>query len=98
MSSSSRPTLFHMLEKLLGKRLLVVVERDFGYEGELVAISHHPPGIWISEAEAVVLRSTVVNPVPQIVTKEKKHELFLHLNSVLRIEIAAESGKASERK
>lgn len=87
-----------MLEKLIGKRVLVVVERDFGYEGELVAISHHPPGIWISEAEAVVLRSTVVNPVPQVVTKEKKHELFLHLNSVLRIEIATESGKTSERK
>jgi len=39
-----------------------------------------------------------VNPVPQIVSKEKKHELFLNLNSVLRIEAASESGKASERK
>lgn len=96
--SSSRPTLFHMLERLVGKRVLVVVERDFGYEGELVAISHHPPGIWISEAEAIVLRSTVVNPIPQIVSKEKKHELFLHLNSVLRIEAASESGRTSERK
>jgi len=95
--SSSRPTLFHMLEKLLGKRVLVVVERDFGYEGELTAISHHPPGIWLSDAEAIVLRSTVVNPIPQVVTKERRHELFLHLNSVLRIETAAESGKASEK-
>lgn len=96
--SSSRPTLFHMLERLLGKRVLVVVERDFGYEGELAAVSHHPPGIWISEADAIVLRSTVVNPIPQIVGKEKKHELFLHLNSVLRIEAATESGRTSERK
>ncbi len=96
--SSSRPTLFHMLEKLLGKRVLVVVERDFGYEGELATISHHPPGIWLSDAEAIVLRSTVVNPVPQVVSKEKRHELFLHLNSVLRIEAASESGKTSERK
>jgi hypothetical protein len=87
-----------MLEKLVGKRVLVVVERDFGYEGELTGIAHHPPGIWLSEAEALVLRSTVVNPIPQIVSKEKKHELFLHLNSVLRIEAAAESGKTSERK
>jgi len=86
-----------MLEKLLGKRVLVVVERDFGYEGELTAISHHPPGIWLSDAEAIVLRSTVVNPIPQVVTKERRHELFLHLNSVLRIETAAESGKASEK-
>jgi predicted aconitase with swiveling domain len=85
-----------MLERLLGKRVLVVVERDFGYEGELATISHHPPGIWLSEAEAIVLRSTVVNPIPQVVSKEKKHELFLHLNSVLRIETAVESEKASE--
>lgn len=87
-----------MLEKLVGKRVLVVVERDFGYEGELATVSHHPPGIWLSDAEAIVLRSTVVNPIPQVVSKEKKHELFLHLNSVLRIETASESGKASEGK
>jgi len=90
--------LFHMLEKLIGKRVLVVVERDFGYEGELVAISHHPPGLWLSKAEAIVLRSTIVNPIPQVVSKEKKEELFLHLNSVLRLEAASESGKTSERK
>jgi len=87
-----------MLEKLVGKRVLAVVERDLGYEGELTAVSHHPPGIWLSEAEAIVLRSTVVNPIPQVVSKERKHELFLHLNSVLRIETASESGKTSERK
>ena len=96
--SSSRPTLFHMLEKLVGERVLVVVERDFGYEGELIAISHHPPGLWLSKAVAIVLRSTVVNPIPQIISKEKKQELFLHLNSVLRLEAASESGKTSERK
>ena len=87
-----------MLEKLVGKRVLVVVERDFGYEGELVAISHHPPGLWLSEAEAIVLRSTVVNPIPQVVSKEKKDELFLHLNSVLRLEATSASGKTSETK
>ena len=96
--SSPGPTLFHMLEKLVGKRVLVIVERDFGYEGELVVISHHPPGLWLSQAEAIVLRSTVVNPIPQVVNKEKKHELFLHLNSVLRIEAVPESGKISDKK
>jgi small nuclear ribonucleoprotein (snRNP)-like protein len=96
--SSSRPTLFHLLEKLVGKRVIVVVERDYGYEGELITISHHPPGIWISDADAIVLRSTVVNPIPQVISKEKKHELFVHLNSVLRIEAASESEKASERR
>jgi hypothetical protein len=86
-----------MFEKLVGKRVLVVVERDFGYEGELAAILHHPPGIWLSEAEAIVLRSTVVNPIPQIVSKEKRQELFVHLNSVLRVEAASESGRTSDR-
>ena len=96
--SSSAPTLFHLLERLLGKRVIVVLERDYGYEGELITISHHPPGIWISDAEAIVLRSTVVNPIPQVISKEKRHELFVHLNSVLRIEVASESGKPSERR
>jgi hypothetical protein len=84
--SSFRPTLFHMLEKAVGKRVLVVVEQELGYEGEFAAISRHPPGSWLSEAEAFVPRSTVVNPVPQIVSKEKTQELFVHLNSVLRLE------------
>jgi hypothetical protein len=61
-----------MLEKLVGKRVPVVVENDFGCEGELGVISHHPPSLWLSEAEAIVLRSTVVNPNPWIVSKEKK--------------------------
>ncbi len=74
------------------------MERDYGYEGELITISHHPPGIWISDADAIVLRSTVVNPIPQVISKEKKHELFVHLNSVLRIEASSESEKASERR
>jgi hypothetical protein len=87
-----------MLEEVLGKRVLVVVERDFGYEGELAAVWNHPPGIWLSDAEAIVLRSTVVNPIPQVVSEERKHEGFLHLNSVLGIEAAPESGKASERR
>jgi len=94
---ASRPTLFHMLEKVLGKRVLVVVERDSGYEGELAAVLHHPQDIWLTDAEWIVPRSTVVNPIPRVVSKERKDEVFLHLNSVLRIEAAPESGKTSER-
>jgi nitrogen fixation protein FixH len=84
--SSSRPTLSHMLEKPVGKRALVVVEHELGYEGEFAAIAHHPPGSWLSEAEAIVPRSTVMNPVPQIVVNEKRQQLFAHLNSVLGLE------------
>jgi len=67
--SSSGLTAFHSLEKLVGKPVLAVVERDLGYEGKLTAVSRHPLGIWLSEAEPIVLRSTVVDPIPQVVSK-----------------------------
>jgi len=81
------PTVFHFLEKHVGKRVIIILDRDFGYEGKIEAISHVPPGIWLSEAEAVVLRATIANPIPRIVSREKKSELFIHLNSVQRVEI-----------
>jgi len=78
-----------MLEKLIGKRVLAIMDRDFGFEGVLSAVSQSPAGIWLSDAEAVVLRSTLVSPIPQVVSREKKHELFIHLDSVLRLETVA---------
>lgn len=81
------PSIFHFLEKHVGRRVMVVVERDLGYEGRIEAVSHTPPGIWLSDVEAVVIRTTIANPVPRVASKEKKSELFLHLNSALRIEI-----------
>src|SRR2546425_11088739 len=79
---SASPTVFHMLERLVGKRVLAVINRDFGYEGRLAVVSHEPPGIWLTEAEAVILRSTVVSPVPQGGRRESKGETVLHLDSV----------------
>jgi hypothetical protein len=80
------PSVFHLLERNIGKRVLVIIDREFGYEGLVEAVSHIPPGIWLADADAVVLRSTIVNPLPRIVSREKKSELFVHLNSVLRVE------------
>lgn len=85
--SSVSPTIFHFLEKNVGRKVVVVIDRDFGYEGEVAAVSHIPPGIWLSNAEAVVIRATVANPIPRVVSREKKSEIFIHLNSVQRIEI-----------
>jgi len=65
----------------------VVLDKDFGFEGSLSALSEEPPGIWLSDADAVVLRATIANPVPQIIGREDKSEIFIHLNSVLRIEV-----------
>lgn len=76
-----------MLERNVGKRVLVILEPTYGFEGVLVAITHQPAGIWLSEAEAVVLRATIAQPIPQITSREEKSEIFLHLNSVQRIEI-----------
>src|SRR2546425_7956873 len=84
--SSVSPTVYHMLERMMGKRILVVIDRDFGYEGKLAVVSHNPPGIWLVEGEAVILRSTVISPIPQIVNRETKGEIFLHLDAVQRLE------------
>jgi len=81
------PSIFHMLERHVGKKILVILEQTYGFEGELVAITHQPPGIWLSNAEAVILRSTIAQPIPQVTAREEKSEIFLHLNSVQRIEV-----------
>ena len=84
------PTVFHFLEKHIGKRAVIILDRDFGYEGKIEAVTHTPPGVWLSDAEAVVLRTTLANPVPRKVSREKKSELFIHLNSVQRVEILSQ--------
>jgi hypothetical protein len=81
------PSIFHMLERNVGKRVLVFIEQTYGFEGELTAVTHQPPGIWLSNAEAVILRSTIAQPIPQVTAREEKSEIFLHLNSVQRIEV-----------
>jgi hypothetical protein len=80
-------SIFHMLERNVGKRILVIVDPTYGFEGVLAAITHQPPGIWLSDAEAVVLRATIAQPIPQVTSREEKSEIFLHLNSVQRIEV-----------
>jgi hypothetical protein len=90
------PTIFHFLERNVGRKAIVILERDLGYEGRIDAVSHLPPGIWLSDAEVVVLRTTVANPVPRVVAREKRSEVFIHLNSVHRIEILSEKAKSKE--
>ncbi len=95
--ASVSPTVFHMLERLVGKRVLAVINRDFGYEGHLAVVSHQPPGIWLTEVEAVILRSTVVSPIPQIVNREPKGETFLHLDAIQRLETIPETKTNTRR-
>jgi hypothetical protein len=81
------PSIFHMLERNLGKKIRVILDPEYGFEGVLAAVTHEPSGIWLSEAEAIVLRSTIAQPIPQVTSREERSELFLHLNSVQRIEV-----------
>ncbi|MEM2676800.1 MAG: hypothetical protein QXJ77_02720 [Candidatus Bathyarchaeia archaeon] len=52
-----------------------------------MAVTREPAGIWLSDAEAVVLRATIAQPIPQVASREERSEIFIHLNSVQRIEI-----------
>jgi len=82
------PSIFHMLERNVGKRIRVIIDPAYGFEGVLAAVEpREPSGIWLSDAEAIVLRSTIAQPIPQVASREERSELFLHLNSVQRIEV-----------
>ncbi len=87
MSTKVNPTVFHMLEETVGRKALIFLDRDFGYEGVIAAISENPPGVWLSEAEAVVMRTTLANPLPQVVNRVDRSEIFVNLNSILRMEV-----------
>jgi hypothetical protein len=81
------PSIFQMLERNVGKKIRVILDPAYGFEGTLVALTHQPAGIWLSDAEAVVLRATIAQPIPQVASRQEMSEIFLHLNSVQRIEI-----------
>jgi hypothetical protein len=91
MSRNTPPsTVFHMLERHLGRRVHVILAPSYGFEGTLTAVTTEPPGIWLSEARATVLRSTIAQPIPQVVSVEDRSEVFINLNSVQRIEFLHE--------
>jgi hypothetical protein len=76
-----------MLEKNVGRKVAVILDSSYGFEGKLVAVTHNPPGIWLSDADAVILRATIAQPIPQVVGKEDRSEVFINLSSVQRIEV-----------
>jgi hypothetical protein len=43
--------------------------------------------IWLSETEAIVLRSTLAQPIPQVANREEKDDLYLNLKGIQRIEV-----------
>jgi len=85
------PTVFHLLEKNVGRRVLVILDPSYGIEGTLTAITHDPAGIWLSNADAVVMRATIAQPIPQVVARENRSEIFVNLKNVQRIEVLHKS-------
>lgn len=86
-------SIFHMLEKNIDKKIRVILDPAYGFEGTLVAVTHEPAGIWLSDAEAITLRATIAQPIPQVTNREDRSEIFLHLNSVQRIEVIHETSR-----
>jgi hypothetical protein len=84
-------SVFHMLEKNVGRKVLVILDPSYGFEGTLVAITHDPAGIWLSNADAVIMRATIAQPIPQVVSKENRSEIFVNLRNVQRIEVLHKS-------
>jgi len=85
------PTVLHILERNIGRRIAVILDPSYGFEGTLAAVTLEPPGVWLSEAEVITLRSTIAQPVPQVVNREERSEVFVNLRSVQRIEVLHES-------
>jgi len=76
-----------MLERNIGKKVRVIIDPAYGFEGILSAVTQKPSGIWISEVEAIILRATIAQPIPQVASREERGDIFLHLDSIQRIEI-----------
>jgi hypothetical protein len=87
MSEEVGFSVLQILERNKGKNVRVVLDRNFGFEGEIATVSSDPPGLWISNADAIVMRTTLANPLPQVVSREDRSEIFVNLSSVQRIEI-----------
>ncbi len=85
--SDPPPTVLQMLERNVGRKIMVILDPSYGFEGTLAAVTHEPPGIWLSNADAVIMRATIAQPLPHVVGKEDRSEVFIHLNSVQRIEV-----------
>lgn len=79
-----------MLERQIGRKISVILSQSYGFEGVVSAVNRDPPGIWLSDAKATVLRSTIAHPIPQVVSREERSEIFINLNSVQRIEVLHE--------
>jgi hypothetical protein len=81
------PSVFQMLERNVGKKVRVVMDSAYGFEGTLEAVTQDPAGVWLSEVDAIVLRATLAQPIPQVASREESNDVYLNLKTVQSVEI-----------
>jgi len=81
------PSAFQIFERNVGKKIRVIIDSTYGFEGTLEAIIQDPAGIWLTEVDAIVLRATLAQPIPQVVSREETNEVYLSLKTIQRIEV-----------
>jgi predicted aconitase with swiveling domain len=86
-----------MLERNVGKKVRVIMDSAYGFEGTLEAVTQAPAGIWISEVDTIVLRSTLAQSIPQVASREEAGDLYLNLNSIQRIEVLQQTQNRHNR-
>ena len=63
------------------------MDLTYGFEGILEAVTQDPAGIWLTEVDAIVLRTTLAQPIPQVASREETNDVYLNLKTVQRIEV-----------
>ncbi|MCL2172218.1 MAG: hypothetical protein LBH62_07660 [Nitrososphaerota archaeon] len=84
-----------MFERNVGKKVRAIIDSTYGFEGILEAVTQEPAGIWLSEVEAIVLRTTLAQPIPQIASREETGDMYLPLNAIQRVEILQQTQNRS---
>ena len=81
MSNGISSTVFHTLERNMGRTILVVLDRDFGFESVTATVSQKSSGTWLSDAQVVELRAALANPLLHMVSRGNRSEFFYQLES-----------------
>ena len=53
----------------MSKKILVILNLDFGFESVDANIFQQSSGTWLGDVEAIVLRVALANPLPHIVSR-----------------------------
>jgi hypothetical protein len=63
------------------------MDPSYGFEGTLEAVAQEPAGIWLSETDAIILRATLAQPIPQVASREETGDVYLNLKTIQSFEV-----------